>query len=219
MFSTIYQVICTAFSVIVILANIISAKMVRLPLFDLSVPAGVIIYPITFLLSALVTEVFGAQKARFMVYMAFVMSILSIGIIQLALLLPANGSEEQGMFQTVMGRCDLRIFSSLIAYLVAQLIEIQLFSLIKRWTGAPLLWLRNNGSATLAQLIDTIVVDLIFLYWGMGMSFYQVLPVITISFLYKIVFSVANTPLLYLGIFCLGRQRSRINLSEKSPSF
>src|SRR4051794_18208857 len=85
-----YQGITAAFCIIVIMSNIISAKMVRLPFFhDFSIPAGLIIYPLTFLLSDLVTEIFGAKKAKFMVYIAFGMNILSFVLIEFALLLPA----------------------------------------------------------------------------------------------------------------------------------
>lgn len=85
---TIYQLICSSFSVIVVISNILSAKMIMLPLFNLNVPAGLIIYPITFLLSDLVTEVFGAKKAKLMVYVALAMSLLSFVIIQIGIILP-----------------------------------------------------------------------------------------------------------------------------------
>ena len=86
-----YQVICASFCVIVVVSNILSAKMVALPFFALSIPAGLIAYPLTFLLSDLVTEIFGARRAKLMVYIALAMNLLIFGMIQVALLLPDNG--------------------------------------------------------------------------------------------------------------------------------
>lgn len=202
-----YQIVSAAFCVIVVISNIISAKMVPLPfLQDFSIPAGLITYPLTFLLSDLVTEIFGAKKAKLMVYIAFGMNILSFAIIQLALLLPSQGIEEHVAFGAVLGLSGLRIFSSLTAYLISQIVDIQLYALIKRWTGERFLWLRNNGSTCASQIVDTVVIDIIFLYWGLGMSMAAVLPIMIFSYAYKAFFSIANTPLFYLLVYALKKK-------------
>jgi len=201
--SSLYQIISAAFCVIVVVSNIISAKMVAisLPFADnFSVPAGLITYPLTFLLSDLVTEVFGAKKAKFMVYIAFAMSLLSYAIIQVALFLPSHSGQTEA-FSEILGTSSLRIFSSLTAYLISQVVDIQVYAWIKGLTGVRFLWLRNNGSTCISQLIDTVVIDLIFLYWGLGMALGDVMSIILFSFAYKACFSVANTPLFYLCVF------------------
>ena len=131
-----YQTICASFCVIVVVSNILSAKMVKLPFIALNIPAGLITYPLTFLLSDLVTEIFGARRAKLMVYIALAMSLLSFGMIQVSLILPTNGLEDQKAFQTVLGLSSLRIFSSLISYVTSQIVDIQLYAAIKRWTGS-----------------------------------------------------------------------------------
>ena len=196
-----YQIICAAFCVIAVLSNIISAKMVKLPFQDMIIPAGLLTYPLTFLLSDLVTEIFGAQKAKFMVYLAFAMNLLSFGIIQIALLLPSPQADDSIGFQAVLGLSGLRIFTSLIAYLAAQITDIQLYALIKKWTGPRFLWLRNNGSTCASQIVDTVLIDMLYLYWGLGMGMNDVLPIMLISYAYKAFFSFANTPLFYLSVF------------------
>jgi uncharacterized integral membrane protein (TIGR00697 family) len=211
-----YQTICAAFCVIVVVSNIISAKMVALPFGgDLSFPAGLLTYPITFLLSDLVTEIFGAKRAKLMVYIALGMSLLSFGIIQFALALPTNTVGEQTAFQSTMGLSGIRIFSSLTAYIAAQIAAIQLYALIKRWTGLRFLWVRNNGSALISQIVDTIIIDLLFLYWGLGMEMAQVLPIMLFSYAYKALFSAASTPLFYLCVFLI-RKGNRIRGSCKT---
>jgi queuosine precursor transporter len=209
MLQAIYQVICASFCVIVVISNILSAKMVTLPYLALSIPAGLITYPLTFLLSDLVTEIFGAKRAKLMVYIALAMSLLSFGMIQIALLLPESGFDEQKAFQAVLGLSGLRIFSSLISYLTSQLVDIQLYAAIKKWTGPKFLWLRNNGSTCVSQIVDTVMIDLIFLWWGLGMSMAEVVPIMLFSYAYKAFFSVACTPIFYFLVFLIrGRWQS-----------
>lgn len=211
----VYPIISAAFCVIVVVSNIISAKMVKLPLFhDLSIPAGLITYPLAFLLSNLVTEIYGKARAQAMVYIALGMNVLAFSLIQCALLLPSGAGSNQSAFESVMGLGGLRIFSSLTAFLLAQLVDIQLYALIKRWTADRFLWLRNNGSTLMSQMVDTVVIDMIFLYWGMGMGLDQVFPIMVFSYTYKALFTVANTPLLYLLIF-LNRFKKRMRLSHE----
>lgn len=209
MFQGIYQMISASFCVIVVTSNILSAKMITLPFFALSIPAGLITYPLTFLLSDLVTEIFGAKRAKLMVYIALAMSLLSFGMIQIALLLPESGFDEQKAFQAVLGLSGLRIFSSLISYLTSQLVDIQLYAAIKKWTGPKFLWLRNNGSTCVSQIVDTVMIDLIFLWWGLGMTMTEVAPIMLFSYAYKAFSSVACTPIFYFLVFLIrGRWQS-----------
>ena len=200
---TLYQTICAIFCVIVVIANILSAKMIRLPFFDLTIPAGLIFYPITFLLSDLVTEIFGAKKATQMVYTALAMNLLSFAVIQVGLVLPGANVEEHKAFQVTLGFTGLRVFSSLFSYLTSQIIDIQLYAAIKRWTGPKFLWLRNNASTCVSQLVDTVMIDLIFLWWGLGMAMAEVIPIMVFSYLYKALFSIASTPLFYMLVFII----------------
>ncbi len=200
---TLYQIFNSAFCVLVILSNVISAKMIELPYIHLCLPAGLITYPMTFLISDLVTEIYGAKKARVMVYTAFGMNILGFGIITLALWLPASHEFESAAFHETLGLSGWRIFSSLAAYLTAQVLDIQLYALIKRWTGPRWLWLRSNGSTCASQLVDTVMIDMIYLYGGLGMELTQVLPIMLISYMYKAIFSVVNTPLFYLCLYLI----------------
>lgn len=213
-----YQSICASFCVIVVLSNILSAKMVMLPLLAFSIPAGLITYPLTFLLSDLVTEIFGANRAKMMVYIALGVSLLSFAMIQICLMLPAAGSEEQA-FQAVLGLSGLRVFSSLISYVTAQIVDIQLYAAIKRWSGPKFLWLRTNGSTCISQIVDTVMIDLIFLWWGLGMTMVEVAPIMVFSYAYKAVFSIACTPLFYFFIFLIqGKWQSSKRLFSFSRS-
>lgn len=207
-----YHIMSVAFCVIVVLSNIISAKMVALPYLGFSIPAGLVTYPFTFLLSDLVTEFFGAKKAKLMVYIALGMNLLSFGIIELALWLPTDIPDAQNAFRMVIGLSGLRIFSSLTAYAIAQLADIQLYALIKKWTGPRFLWLRNNASTCISQMIDTATIDIIFLYWGLNREIQHVLPIMIFSYIYKILFSISTTPLFYFCVFILQKQWKKTTL-------
>lgn len=197
-----YQIICAAFCVIVVISNIISAKMVQVPFLDnFSIPVGLITYPLTFLLSDFVTEMYDAKRAKLMVYIALGMNLLGFAIIQAALLLPAMTEAEGMAFKAIMGLSGLRIFSSLLSYVVSQVADIQIYAWIKKCTGPRFLWFRNNASTCISQIIDTILIDIVYLWWGLGMEMAHVWPIMLFSFSYKIFFSVANTPVFYLMIY------------------
>lgn len=191
-----YQIISTSFAVIIILSNIVSFKLVKVPYFsDFSIPAGLIFYPLSFILTDLITEIFGVKKAKQMVYTAFAMNILSFGIIEIVLVLP--GPDESSALSQVLSSSNIRIFSSLIAYIVSQIVDINLFDFIKRRTKENHLWLRNNGSTCVSQIVDTFVIDILYLYWGLGMQFKAVFSIMLFSFAYKGIFSIISTPLFY----------------------
>ncbi|KAF3361813.1 putative protein YpdP [Chlamydiales bacterium STE3] len=210
---SLYQLISATFCVIVVVSNIISAKMICLPFSDhYSIPAGLITYPLTFLLSDLTTELFGENKAKLMIYIAFALNVVSFGLIQVALLLPAVSQSDQLAFQMVLGLSGLRIFSSLVSFLTAQIVDIQLYALIKRWTGSQHLWLRNNGSTLASQLVDTLMIDILYLYWGLEMSLAEVLPIMSFSYLYKAFFSLINTPIFYF-LVAVTKSRQKVKLN------
>lgn len=194
-----YSSLCCIFCLLVVLSNILSAKMVLLPLSNLEVPAGLLTYPLTFLIADLVTEIYGKEKAKSMVYTTLGINIACLALIQIVLVLPS--ARTQTAFHEVFELSSLRIFASLTAYFASQIVDIQLYTQIKKLTGNSLLWVRNNGATCISQFLDTIIVDLIYLYGGLGMNLMDVLPVILISFCYKTFFSVLNTPLFYLSVF------------------
>jgi queuosine precursor transporter len=214
-----YQIICASFCVIVVISNILSAKMVSLPFLAMSIPAGLLTYPLTFLLSDLVTEIFGAKSAKLMVYIALAMSLLSFGMIQIALMLPGHGIGSPEAFQVVLGLSGLRVFSSIASYLTSQLVDIKLYAAIKQWTGPKFLWLRNNGSTCISQMVDTIMIDLIFLWWGLGMPMVDVVPIMIFSYVYKAFFSFATTPFFYFLVYLVqGKQKDLSHEFQKIRS-
>lgn len=204
---SIYYIIHSMFCIALVIGNIISTKMVKLPLFqDFSIPAGILTYPLTFFLSGLVTEIYGSNLAKKMVYHAFGMSIFSYFLIKVALLLPSPNLEKSLHFQEVLGLNGIILLASLTGYIFSQTIDIYLYARIKSCTGPKYLWLRNNGSTITAQLIDTMIVNIIHLKLGVGMTMAQLFPIMLFSYLYKCSFSLVFTPLFYFLVFLFKRR-------------
>ena len=92
------------------------------------------------------------------------------------------------------------ISASMLAYLVAQLIDVRIFHYLKKVTNEKKLWLRNNLSTMFSQLIDTIIVNSIFLYFGLNLDWDIIIKIIIASYLFKIIIALLDTPLVYIGV-------------------
>jgi hypothetical protein len=210
-----------AFVVVLVLTNIIGVKLFlafpeSLPngIFGeaITLTTGLITYPITFLLTDIVCEVFGRKKADLMVITGFVMSLASLVLIHIALVLPGSPAwpsgnpdyktvtEMQKAFESVFTLPGVLIFGSMTAYLAAQLLDVRLFHFWKRVTQGRHLWLRNNASTMISQLVDTIIVNSIFLGFGLGLDWALVGKIIAASYLFKLLIALLDTPFCYLGV-------------------
>ena len=171
-------------------------------LFELSV--GILPYPITFLITDLISEIYGKRNANKVVVTGIFASFFSMGILLIANEVPAieNSPVDDKTFNQVFALSPIAALASMIAYLLAQFVDIRIYHFWKNLTQGKMLWLRNNFSTFSSQLIDTVlVVGLLSvfgvleweLFWGLVIS----------SFLFKIIVAALDTPLLYLfvGIF------------------
>ena len=221
-----YLFIATAFSVIFVLSNVIAAKIFRVPFTEgYSLPVGLITYPLTFLVTDTVTEIWGGKRARLMILLALAMNLLSLVIIQLSIRLPPDpvwvvegnffGYTDlvayQNAYESVFGVNSLLVTGSLISYLVTQLLDVRIFSRIRELTGSKHLWLRNNVSTLFSQAVDTMIMGSTYFFLAMGMSVEVALPLMLGIYLYKVIFSLCDTPFLYLAV---GLLRRRLNRSQ-----
>ena len=128
------------------------------PLFELSV--GILPYPITFLITDLISEIYGQKKANQVVTAGIFASVFSMGIIFVANYVPAIESSpvNDAIFIEVFGLSPLGVLASMLAYLAAQYIDISIYHFWKRLTNGRYLWLRNNFSTFTSQFVDTFTV-------------------------------------------------------------
>ena len=178
-------------------------------LFELSV--GILPYPITFLITDLISEIYGQKRANQVVLAGIFASFFSIGILLLAGMVPAMSSSpiDNATFSKVFSLSPLAVLASMIAYLVAQFIDIRIYHFWKKLTQGKQLWLRNNFSTFASQIIDSTTVILLLcmfgelpwnLFWGLVVS----------SILFKLLIAAIDTPFLYLFV---GLFRKRFSLA------
>lgn len=215
-----FLVFASAFSVLLVLTNIIGIKLFTAPHSDdFALTTGIITYPLTFLITDVVSEIWGKRRANFMVIVGFGMSVLMLLIVQMALAMPAHkywvapnnlfgyqtATEYQNAYESVFSVNGKLLFGSMLAYMVAQLLDVRLYHFWKRVTKGKHLWLRNNGSTSISQLVDTGIVNSILFYWGFGWGFWQGVEVMLTIYIYKLILAVLDTPLIYLGVWATKR--------------
>ena len=180
-----------------------------IPLFELSV--GILPYPVTFLITDLISEIYGQKKANQIVVAGIFASFFSIGIILLATLVPAipNSPIDDSTFSNVFSLSPLAVLASMIAYLVAQFIDIKIYHFWKKLTQGKHLWLRNNFSTFASQFIDSTTVILLLCLFGV-LPWDLFVGLVTSSVIFKIFIAAIDTPFLYLFV---GLFRKRFNLA------
>ncbi len=179
-------------------------------LFEISV--GVLPYPITFLITDLISEIYGRKKANQIVTAGIFASFFSMGIILLAKISPALPTSpiDDVTFSKVFALSPIAVLASMIAYLFAQYVDIAIYHFWKKVTKGKHLWLRNNFSTFLSQFIDTLtVVGLLCIFEVLPWNLFYALVVS--GFLFKVFIAVLDTPFLYLFVYIL---RKRFGLSE-----
>ncbi len=166
-------------------------------LFELSV--GVLPYPITFLITDIISEIFGKRKANQVVIMGIVASIFSIGLLLLGDVLPANSTSpiDDETFNLVFSASPLAVFASMTAYLIAQFLDIRIYHFWKQLTKGKYLWLRNNFSTFSSQIIDSTTVIALLCFFDI-LTWDLFLGLVLSSIIFKIIVAIIDTPLLYL---------------------
>ncbi len=183
------------------------------PLFEVSV--GILPYPITFLITDLISEIFGKKKANQIVTAGIFASFFSMGIVLLADFAPAieNSPVNNEIFSKVFALSPVAVLASMLAYLFAQYVDIAIYHFWKRMTQGRHLWLRNNFSTFLSQFIDTFtVVSLLCLFKVLPWSMFNGLVIS--GFLFKVLIAFLDTPFLYFFVYLL-RKRFGLKIGEE----
>ena len=175
-------------------------------IYTMSVPAGVVAYPFTFLATDLISELFGRKRAQMLVWVGFGMNVFMLLLMSINHWLPNSSGVSggldlfEGVYQFMVGNT----IASMIAYLIAQSVDVRLYHFWKRLTKGKHLWLRNNASTTVSQLVDsTAIITILYLAGNLGDAIDNVGAVIILilnSYLFKFFFALFDTPLMYLGV-------------------
>ena len=214
----------------IFISCLISCNLIFLKFFSLKISflnitftqsVGLIAYPITFLVTDIVSEIYGKKKANFLVISGIISSIIVLGLIFIADFLPAanwsipeNKKVDDEIFHLVFGQFGIAMAASLFTYLVCQLIDIRIFHFWKKLTKGKYLWLRNNFSTITSQLVDTFLI--LFLLMSLspeeGLQNWSDLKKLFLNgFLFKILVALIDTIPLYLLVNFL---RNKFNLKQ-----
>ena len=208
-----YIILTGIFIASLVTCNLIANKFVTVDLgFKVFiVSAGILPYPLTFLVTDLISELYGQRKANLVVFSGFIASMFVLLFLWLGSQFEAipgsivNDSTYNSVFQNAWRL----IAASMVAYLFAQFVDVRIFHFWKKLTNGKHLWLRNNGSTVASQLVDTTLVICI-LFVGVWKTD-QILSAIRDGWLFKMLMALIDTPIIYGIIHLL---KGRIDIAD-----
>jgi len=185
-----------------------------------AVAIGVLPYPVTFLCTDFISELYGRARANRVVLTGFMLNVWVVLVLWVGGALPGTSPESSpdavgeaaSAFYTVRSLAFGAVAASMIAYLAAQLVDVHMFHFWKKLTRGRHLWLRNNGSTLVSQLVDTVAVILITHFYASALpideqrSIWPQLAVFIASgYVFKIAAALVDTIPFYLGAHWLAR--------------
>lgn len=200
-----YLILSGIFIASLITCNLIANKFVTVDLgFKVFVvSAGILPYPITFLVTDLISELYGQKKANLVVISGFFASMVVLLFLWIGgqfNAIPESLVTDQ-VYDSVFRNAWRIIAASMIAYLFAQVVDVRIFHFWKKLTNGKHLWLRNNASTLVSQLLDTILVICILFagVWGTD----QIFSAIIDGWTFKMLMALIDTPIIYGVIYLL----------------
>ena len=214
----IYFILGALFICALVVSNLIFQKFFSWDFFGLytfEISVGILPYPITFLITDLISEIYGKKKANQVVTAGIYASFFSLLIVYIAQAVPATtwSPIQDDLFSKVFGATTIAVFASMMAYLLAQYVDIQMYHFWKRLTKGKHLWIRNNFSTFFSQFIDTAAVLILLCYFG-EIAWSKFGALLLSGFFFKILIAALDTPLLYLFV-ALFRKKFNLQSGEE----
>lgn len=201
----IYLVLATLFITALVTCNLIANKFVEVDLgFKVfRVSAGVLPYPITFLITDILSEIYGRKKTNAVVFSGFFAYLFVLLILYLGNSFPAleNSPVTDEQYANVFQNSWRILSASMLAYLVAQFVDVRVFHFWKKKTNGKYLWIRNNFSTMFSQFLDTFLVTTVIFIGVEGVGFISKL--ILDGWLFKVLFAAADTVVIYIVVHYL----------------
>jgi queuosine precursor transporter len=186
-----FVVVAGFFVTALVVSNIIAVKLVEMS--GRIFPAGLVIFPLSYLLGDVLTEVYGIRSARRVIWLGFACNLLALGAIQAAIHLPALDPEFQVQFEAVLGTTWRLFLASLAAYIVGELANAYVLAYMKGATRGRWLWTRTIGSTIVGEGLDSLIfVTIAFAGTGAGLAN----PIVT-TWLIKVGWETLATPITY----------------------
>ncbi|HVB73193.1 MAG TPA: queuosine precursor transporter [Ktedonobacteraceae bacterium] len=201
-----FVVIASVFVTCLITANIIAVKIFLL--FGFPVPAGIIIFPLSYLFGDILTEVYGYAAARRIIWLGFACNLLTVIAIFIASLAPsAQFWQNQAAYNTILGFTPRLLLASFVAYLVGEFTNSFILAKLKIATRGRWLWTRTIGSTLIGEGFDTVIFVSI-AFWGIIPSS-MILTAILTQWIFKVAYEIVATPFTYLIVGFLKRKEGK----------
>jgi len=202
---------------LLILANIVAVKLFSIG--NLAVlPAAVVIYIFTYPIVDVIVEVYGKETGRKTVQAGLITQVLALIFIFITIQLPAAPVfGHQSEFKTILGGSFRVIVASLVSYAVSQNLDVFVFNKLKKKHGMKKLWLRNNASTMLSQIVDTtIFISIAFIG---TMPFAVLVTLIFTQYVFKFIASIVATPIVYLLVSVTRKLEAKSKVQGNSSVF
>lgn len=189
-----------------VLAAVLASKIIAVG--GLVVPAGVLAYSLTFLITDVISEIWGKERAQTVVVGGFITLVLVFVLTGISIIWPpASFWPHQQAYETILGSSARIMVASLTAYLFSQYHDVWAFHFWRRVTTERFLWLRNNASTIVSQLLDSVVF--------IAIAFYGVMPLVPLilgQWVVKVGVAVLDTPLVYLFVYLVRRRLQSVEV-------
>ncbi len=201
----VYLILAALFIASLVASNLIFQKFFYfdfLGWYTFEISVGILPYPLTFLITDTISEIYGKKKANLVVTAGIFASVFSLLIVIASEYVPATSWSpiNNETFSLVFGATGIAVFASMMAYLLAQYIDISIYHFWKKLTKGKHLWLRNNFSTFTSQFVDTASVLLLLCYFEkIEWSNFGVL--LMSGFLFKVFVAIIDTPFLYAMVY------------------
>lgn len=219
----VYLWLSAVFVTSIVMANIVGVKLFSIDTglvlpgggrFAVEHTVGMLVFPVTFLLTDLLNEYFGPRAARRVAYVGFAMAAMAFGVLAAARAMPTlegiPGTASSAAFEEVFGSASLMYIASLLAFLVGSLLDIAVFSGFNRLTRGRLVWLRTTGSTVVSQVFDSLAVTFLF-FWVFPVlagkehaDLAFVLRTAATGYVLKFALALLLTPAIYAGRAVMG---------------
>ncbi len=204
-----YLILGSLFITSLVASNLIFQKFFSwnpFGLFSFELSAGIIAYPVTFVITDIISELYGRNRASQVVTAGVFAGFFALIIVSVSAEAPATpwSPVDNDMFRRVFGFTFIAVGASLVAYLIAQYIDVYVFHFWKRVNNGKHLWLRNNASTFTSQFIDTFVI-ITLLSVSEVITWDRYFGLIISGFLFKVMFALLDTPIVYLVVYTVRR--------------
>ena len=215
-----YLILTALFIAALVTGNLIFQKFISwnpLGIYKFELSVGILPYPITFLVTDIISEIFGRKRANRVVLAGLAASVFALLIVFVADYMAATtwSPIDNETFNQVFGLSILAVGASMTAYLIAQFIDIRLFHFWKKLTKGKHLWLRNNASTTLSQLMDTGTVLLLLCSFG-AIVWDKFWVLLINGYLFKVIVALLDTPIIYGAVYLIRRKFKLADAEEIS---